>query len=95
MARVQMVIPDADKYRFVHQARREGMSLSAWLRAAAHDRLAVRQGSKRFQSVEDVKRFFEWCATLDDSEGEPEREPDWEEHLAVIKESKLRGLPRP
>ena len=95
MARVQLVIPDADKARYSHQARREGMSLSAWLRAAADERLAVQQGSKRFQSVEDVKRFFEWCATLDDFEGEPEREPDWEEHLAVINESKLRGLPRP
>ena len=33
MARVQLVMPDADRDRFVDQARREGMSLSAWLRA--------------------------------------------------------------
>ena len=95
MARVQLVIPDADKDRFVHQARREGMSLSAWLRAAARDRLEQGEELKKFQSVEEVREFFEWCATLDGSENEPEREPDWEEHLAVINESKLKGLPKP
>ena len=39
MARVQLVIPDEDRDRFVHQARREGMTLSAWLRTAARERL--------------------------------------------------------
>ena len=39
MARVQLVMPDADRDRFVDQARREGMSLSAWIRAAARERL--------------------------------------------------------
>ena len=91
MARVQLVIPDADKYRFVHQARREGMSLSAWLRAAARDRLAEREKVKRFQSVDDVKAFFERVH----AEAGPGREPDWEEHLAVINESKSKGLPKP
>ena len=39
MARVQLVMPDADRDRFVDQARREGMSLSAWLQVAARERL--------------------------------------------------------
>ena len=43
MARVQLVMTDEDRERFVEQARREGMSLSAWLRAAARERLATRQ----------------------------------------------------
>ena len=34
MARVQLVMPDEDRDRFVHQAKREGMSLSAWLRSS-------------------------------------------------------------
>ena len=55
MARVQLVMPDADRDRFVHQARREGMSLSAWLRAAACERLETRQSVKLFESPEDVK----------------------------------------
>ena len=91
MARVQLLIPDADKDRFVHQARREGMSLSAWLRAAARERLTERQKVKRFKTAEDVRAFFERVH----AEAGPGREPDWEEHLAVINESKMRGLPRP
>lgn len=42
MARVQLIIPDDDKARFVQQARREGLSFSAWLRAAARERLEAR-----------------------------------------------------
>ncbi len=91
MARVQLVIPDADKDRFVHQARREGMSLSAWLRAAAHDRLTERQKVKQFQTVEEMRAFFERCH----AEAGPGPEPDWEEYLEIINESKLRGLPKP
>ena len=87
MARVQLVIPDADRDRFVLQARREGMTLSAWLRAAAHTRLEERQRFKPFESSEDIKEFFKACDAL---EG-PETEPDWEEHLRIINESRASG----
>ncbi len=88
MARVQLVMADEDRERFVEQARREGMSLSAWLRAAARERLAARQRVKLFETPEDVEEFFRSCASL---EG-PEREPDWDEHLAVINESRGKGV---
>ena len=65
MARVQLVIPDDDRDRFVHQARREGMSLSAWLRTAARERLEASQSVKLFESPEDVKEFFRSCAVLE------------------------------
>ena len=87
MARVQLVMPDADRDRFVHQARQEGMSLSAWLRAAARERLEKCQSVKLFQSPEDVEEFFRSCAALDG----PEREPDWDEHLRVMNESRAAG----
>ena len=58
MARVQLVMPDADRDRFVDQARREGMSLSAWLRVAACERLEARQRVKLFKSPDDVREFF-------------------------------------
>ena len=89
MARVQLIIPDEDKARFVQQARREGLSFSAWLRAAAHERLEERHRAQRFQSREDLQRFFAEC---DAREG-PGVEPDWEKHLQTIHESKTRGLP--
>ena len=45
VARVQLVISDEDRDRFVRQARSEGMTLSEWLRAAAHQRLEEQQRS--------------------------------------------------
>ena len=61
MARIQLIIPDEDRNRFVRQARREGMTLSAWLRAAGRERLEARQRAERFESPEDLKRFFKRC----------------------------------
>jgi len=61
MARVQLIIPDEDKARFVRQACREGLSFSAWLRAAARDRLEEQQRAQRFQSREDLQRFWAEC----------------------------------
>ena len=54
VARVQLVIPDADRDRFGRQARREGLSLSAWLRAAARERTERRQRSAPFSSRPDI-----------------------------------------
>ena len=87
MARVQLVMSDEDRARFAHQARREGMSFSAWMRAAAHDRVEARQRAKPFASVEEVEEFFRECDALA-GDG---REPDWDEHLRVISESRRRG----
>ncbi len=89
MARVQLVIPDQDRDRFVQQARREGMTFSAWLRAAAHDRLEESERSRRFESPEQWEEFFKMCDALEDG---PDIEPDWEEHLRVIDESRRRGF---
>lgn len=86
MARVQLVIPDEDRDRFVHQAQREGMTLSAWLRAAARRRLKEQQQPHPFKSPADLEEFFSACDAL---EG-PRQEPDWQEHLAVIGESRKR-----
>jgi hypothetical protein len=87
MARVQLLIPDEERDRFVQQARIEGRSLSAWLRAAAGQRLAEKQCSVPFESAEDLQRFFRDCDAL---EG-PKMEPDWEEHLEVVNESRRGG----
>ena len=87
MARVQFVIPDEDRDRFVQQARREGLTLSAWLRAAAHERLEDRQRSELFKSPEDLEKFFMACDTLES----PEIEPEWGEHLNVIAESRRQN----
>ena len=87
MARVQLTIPDADRDRFVDQARQECKTLSAWLRDAAYAMLEGRQRIQRFESPEDVREFFRGCDAM---EG-PETEPDWSEHLRVIAESRAGG----
>ena len=87
MARVQLVMPDEDRDRFLHQARSEGMTLSTWLRAAARERLEERQRAAPFESPAELERFFQACDAL---EG-PEMEPEWNEHLDVINESRRRG----
>ena len=89
MARVQLVIPDEDRDRFIHQARREGMTLSAWLRTAAHDRLEARRRTEHFDSSADLEDFFRECDAL---EG-PKVEPDWDEHLDIIAASRSRSAP--
>ena len=86
MARVQLVIPDEDRDRFVRQAQSEGMTLSEWLRISAHRRLEEQKRSRPFESPADLEEFFRACDAL---EG-PEREPDWQEHLTVIDESRKR-----
>ena len=88
MARVQLIISDADRDLFVDQARREGKTLSAWLRGAAYAMLEDRQRIQRFDSPEDVREFFRACDHL---EG-PEVEPEWSEHLWVITESRRSGM---
>ena len=87
MARVQLLIPDDDRDRFVHQAKQEGMTLSAWLRKAARQRLAAQQRPQAFESADDLEEFFQRCDELEGAGAEP----DWGEHLTVIEESRGRG----
>ena len=87
MAKVQLIIPDENLDRFVDQARREGMTLSAWLRAAAHGRLG--QGFRRgvFDSPDTLAAFFHQC----DLAAGTGPEPDWREHLAEIDQAREGG----
>lgn len=84
MARVQLVMADEDRDRYMEQAQREGMTFSAWLRRAARERFEERRSAARFESPAEVREFF---TTL---EG-PETEPDWSEHLRVMGEARSRG----
>ena len=87
MARVQLVMPDEDHDRYVRQARLEGISLNAWLRAAAREHLEKRRAIRRFESPADVQEFFVSCAA---NEGAG-MEPDWNDHLRAMQESRGQG----
>ena len=80
-----MILGDEEREIFRRRATAEGVSLSAWLREAGRRRLAEEAPSS-LDSVDELRRFF---AALPDTEGG--REPDWEQHLAVIQASRSEG----
>ena len=54
MVRIQFSIADEDRARFIKQARLEGMTLSAWLRAAAMAHLEYRKRTMSRKSLIQV-----------------------------------------
>ena len=84
--RVQVVLSEEERDRFKGQARREGLSLSAWLRLAGRERLEAAGARLRFDTPEALDDFFRECDAR-----ETGREPDWEEHLRVMTASRGSG----
>lgn len=88
MTRIHILLDDAEKERFRRQAEREGKSLSAWLRDAGLERLAAGERRRSLDTLDELHAFFAACDAR-----ERGREPDWDEHERVIRESKRSGLP--
>jgi len=86
MTRVQVLLDEDEKQKFERHARREGLSLSAWLREAGTTRLKNQSTARKIVNPADLRAFFAAC----DAE-ESGREPDWEEHLATLEHSKMHG----
>jgi hypothetical protein len=89
MARIQVLTDDAEREAFRAQARREGRSLSDWLREAGRQRLQEAEQA-RLRTPDDLVAFF---AEIDDRHGGTVREDDWDVHRARIERSRRRGLP--
>ena len=85
MTRVQVLLQEAEREQFRRQVEREGLSLSGWLRHAGQERLRSRQG-RRLSTVRELREFFREVDAR-----EKGREPDWEEHLAVMARSRASG----
>ncbi|MXW36582.1 MAG: hypothetical protein F4X26_06095 [Chloroflexi bacterium] len=58
-----------------------------WMFTEGEGRVAQGRQVKPFQSPEDLEAFFR----KSNANAGPGREPDWEEHLAVMRASQLRG----
>ena len=86
IVRVQVLIEATEREAFRQVAEQEGKSLSGWLRDSALDRLEATKAAGRMTSAADLRRFFKACDLR-----EKGREPDWEEHLKVIEESRKTG----
>ena len=86
IVRVQVLIEATEREAFRQVAEQEGKSLSGWLRESALDRLEATKAAAKMTSAADLRKFFKACDLR-----EKGREPDWEEHLKVIEESRKTG----
>lgn len=86
--RVHVVMAAEERAAYRAAAEAAGVSLSEWLRDAARARLEQTE-SLALRTVEDLDQFFLGA----DARAGDEPEPDWADHLAVIGESRRRGLP--
>ena len=84
--RIHLALDPAEKERFRRMAVREGKSLSAWVRDAARDRAAAMEAGSGLETEGALTRFFEECDARESG-----REPDWEEHETVIRDSQTSG----
>lgn len=69
--------------------RQEDISDGQRVRRHGREIARVPGRAQRFQSREDLQRFFAEC----DARESPGVEPDWEEHKRAIEESRMQGLP--
>lgn len=86
MIRVQVLMTPEEREAFRRMAREEGLSLSGWLRRAGLERLASAGARERIDEPEQLDEFFSRCDARESG-----REPDWEEHLQVIRRSRQSG----
>ncbi len=81
--RLQILISPEARREFEAQARREGLSLSAWLRAAGEERVRQAQEKSHIRTREELERFF-----AERTAEEAAAEPEWPEHLEVMRASR-------
>lgn len=88
--RIHIVLPAEEKERYRAIAKREGTTLSRWIREAVRERATKYDVDRKLDTVEDLESFFQECDRL--HQGSQAAEPDWEEHERLIHESRTGGL---
>lgn len=86
IARIHLLIDERERDAFRARAAAQGQTLSEWLREAARERLEREQPAE-IRTVADLDRFF-----ADLRARESGVEPDWEQHLALMDQSRRGGL---
>lgn len=84
--RIQIILSSEDRELFRRHAVAEGLSLSAWIRRAAHRWVKSAGKHRTLESPKRLREFFDACDAR-----ETEREPDWDEHLDVMQRSRKAG----
>lgn len=80
--RLHLILDDREHAIFRAQAKAHGLSLVEWLRVAGRAQVE-RSRPARITTVDDLRSFF-----AEQDAREIGREPDWEEHLAVLDRSR-------
>lgn len=88
--RIQVVLSDEESALFRNEASVAGLTLSEWVRRAARGWIAATRGRRIIDSAERLEQFFAECDSREQG-----YEPDWEEQLRVIGESRTDGSPTP
>lgn len=89
MARIHVLIDEVEREMFRAQARKEGRSLSDWLREAGRDRLRQRR-LPQLATAADLDAFFE---AIDQRHGDEPEEEDWVVHKKHIAAARTGRLP--
>lgn len=84
--RIQVLLGADEREAFRRRASAEGLSLSAWLREAGRERLVEAEKRERLDTPAALREFFLVCDGREEG-----AEPDWEEHLRVIRASRRSG----
>lgn len=90
IARIHFVASETDKIRYEAEARREGVSLGAWFRSAAEEKIRAGR-ERRFASAAEFDAFVAECQ----ERAGAGREPDWEDLKRLLRHSKFTGLRDP
>jgi hypothetical protein len=77
---------DDEKARYQEAARREGKTLSLWLREAAEEKYRASAGKRSLATREELQAFWAECDARHAGEGP---EPDWEVHKAHIEAARM------
>ncbi len=85
-SRIQVVLDPAEREAFRAQARRERLSLSAWMKAAARDRLAAAQEVPFPFDAAGLDAFFADCDARRTG-----HELDWEDAKQLVAEGLASG----
>lgn len=84
--RIHIVVDREEKERYRRVAARRGLTLSEWLRQAALEKAEQSEHETALDDADALRAFFEAC-----EKREQGAEPDWDEHLRVIRGSQQSG----